>query len=204
LPALPACQGFALDTPDEDVPPSTRIIGERRMSAPAQPAMIDRDELPGSDSAAVIRLPAAAETMRPKKRRSGSQKRQRGKGAVLVSLLPEERALAEQKAGDAGLSLSAYGRASMLGDAGPRARRRLSVDRAALAQAVAEFNRAGSNLNQIARALNEIAGAGREGEGSADLAELIEELRLPIRSLRDQFATPLAAILSALGHDQRP
>jgi len=191
------------DTPDEDLPPSTRRIIWARMSAPAQPAMIGFGDTPATETAAVIRLPAAADDTRPKpKRRSGSQKRQRGKGAVLVSLLPEERALAEQKAADAGLSLSAYGRASMLGDAGPRARRRLPVGRAALAHAVAEFNRAGNNLNQIARALNEIA-AREEGRGRDRLAELVDELAAPIRAVRAEFATPLAAILSALGHDRQ-
>jgi hypothetical protein len=176
------------------------------MSAPAQPAIIGFDEETAAvEAPAAIRLPVPAETERPKrKQRSGSQKRRRGKGAVLVSLLPEERALAEQKAGDAGLSLSAYGRACMLGNAGPRSRKRLPIDREALAHAVAEFNRAGSNLNQIARALNEIAAAGREGEGRDRLAVLAEELTVPIGALRDQFAAPLAAILSALGHDQRP
>lgn len=172
------------------------------MSAPAQPAIVGYGDQAAVDGAAVIRLPAAADDdTRPKrKRRSGSQKRQRGKGAVLVSLLPEERALADQKAADAGLSLSAYGRASMLGDAGPRARRRLSIDRAALAHAVAELNRAGNNLNQIARALNEIAA--RE-EGRGDLAELVDELAEPIRAVRSEFTVPLAAILSALGHDRQ-
>lgn len=173
------------------------------MSAPAQPAIIGFGE-PGADSAAVIRLPAAADERPKRKRRSGSQKRQRGKGAVLVSLLSEERAMAEQKAADAGLSLSAFGRACMLGDAGPRSRKRLPIDRAALAHAVAEFNRAGSNLNQAVRALNEIARAGREGEGRDRLAELVDELTAPIGALREQFAAPLAAILSVLGHDQRP
>ena len=52
------------------------------------------------------------------KRRSGSQKRKRDKGAVLVTLLPEERAAVEEKAATAELSMAAYARAYMLGNAG--------------------------------------------------------------------------------------
>ena len=165
------------------------------MSAPASPGLAGLGAAP-AEAPAKVPLPAEPG---PRKRRSGSQKRQRGKGAVLVSLLPAERALAEEKAGAAGLSLSAYGRACMLGDAGPRARRRLSVDRAALAHAVAEFNRAGGNLNQIARALNELLA---RDEGRGRLTELVAELAGPMRDLHGAFAVALAAILAALGHER--
>ena len=60
----------------------------------------------------------------------------------------------ESRAGEAGLSNAAYLRACALGNAGPRARRSPTVERQLAAQAIAELNKAGSNLNQIARAVN--------------------------------------------------
>jgi hypothetical protein len=87
-------------------------------------------------------------------KRSGSEKRQRAKGAVLIRLLPDERAIVETKAREVGLSLASYGRASMLGAPGPRARRTPPVNAEALSRATAALNKAGSLLNQIAHGLN--------------------------------------------------
>ena len=87
------------------------------------------------------------------KSKSGSQTRQRT-AAALVALTPEERAELDRRARVAGLSLSSFCRAAALGDAGPRARRRPTVEAAALAQTHAELRRVGNNLNQIAKALN--------------------------------------------------
>jgi hypothetical protein len=91
----------------------------------------------------------------PKKVRNSapSEKRQRG-NRLTVRFLPDEHAELERRAADAGLSPSAYLRACALGTAGPRARRSPTVERSLAAQAIAELNKAGSNLNQIARALN--------------------------------------------------
>lgn len=58
------------------------------------------------------------------------------------------------RAREAGFSVGAYVRACALGDAGPRARRRATVDRELLAHNNAALNRVGNNLNQIAHALN--------------------------------------------------
>jgi len=58
------------------------------------------------------------------------------------------------RAEKAGLSTAAYMRACALGDAGPRARRSPTLNRELAAHAIAELNKAGSNLNQIAHALN--------------------------------------------------
>jgi hypothetical protein len=69
-------------------------------------------------------------------------------------LTPAERAELETRARVAGLSLSSFCRAAALGEAGPRARRRPTVEAALLAQTHAELRRVGNNLNQIARALN--------------------------------------------------
>jgi hypothetical protein len=90
----------------------------------------------------------------PPFKRSGSEKRQRGKGAVLVRLLPDERTAVEEKARDAGLSLASFLRACGLGTPGPRARRSPPVNAEALARATAALNRVGSNINQIAHVLN--------------------------------------------------
>ena len=87
------------------------------------------------------------------KTKSGSQTRQRT-AAALVALTPAERAELEHRAANAGLSLSSFCRAAALGDAGPRARRRPTVEAATLAQTHGELRRVGNNLNQIARALN--------------------------------------------------
>jgi hypothetical protein len=87
------------------------------------------------------------------KSKSGSQKRQRT-AALLIALTPAERADFEARAANAGLSLSAFARAAALGDKGPRARRRPTVEAATLAQTHAELRRVGNNLNQIAKALN--------------------------------------------------
>ena len=54
----------------------------------------------------------------------------------------------------AGLTRGGYIRALVLGSAGPRARRSPSIELEGLAQATAALNKAGSNLNQIARVLN--------------------------------------------------
>jgi hypothetical protein len=53
-----------------------------------------------------------------------------------------------------GLARGGYIRTLVLGSAGPRARRSPSIEIEALAQATAALNRAGNNLNQIARILN--------------------------------------------------
>ena len=82
-----------------------------------------------------------------------SETRKRSK-IVPTRFLPDEHAELEARASAAGLSPSAYLRACALGDAGPRARRSPTVERSLAAQAIAELNKAGSNLNQIARAVN--------------------------------------------------
>jgi hypothetical protein len=88
---------------------------------------------------------------------------------VGVRLDDAELAQLETKAREAGLSIGGYVRASALGDAGPRSRKRVTVDRELLARATAALNRVGGNWNQIAHAFNaggsvahgEIAATGR-------------------------------------------
>ena len=82
-----------------------------------------------------------------------SETRQRLNGAF-VRLDAEEWAAVQLRAEKAGLSTAAYLRACGLGDPGPRARRSPTVNRELAARAIAELNKAGSNLNQIAHAVN--------------------------------------------------
>jgi hypothetical protein len=104
-------------------------------------------------------------------RRSGSEKRQRATGAVLVRLLPDERAALEGKSRDVGLSLASFLRACGLGTPGPRAKRSPPVNAEALGRATAALNKVGSNLNQIAHALNAEGAALTAQECFAALAE---------------------------------
>ena len=97
---------------------------------------------------------ASPDPQPPLFKRSGSEKRQRGKGAVLVRLLPDERTAVEEKARDAGLSLAGFLRACGLGTPGPRAKRSPPVNAEALGRATAALNRVGNNINQIAHVLN--------------------------------------------------
>lgn len=126
-----------------------------------------------------------ADAPAPRKGRSGSQKRQRAKLAGMACT-PEERAQLEAAAERAGMTLSSYMRLKCFGTAGPRAMRRPPVERAALAQLLAQLGKCGSNLNQIARALNR----GREEPPYTD--DAIREFRQTcdeiMRTLRGKAA----------------
>jgi len=84
---------------------------------------------------------------------AGSETRQRGKIQPVRCTADEFNAIAT-KADEAGLSIAAYFRAAALGDAGPRAQRRLPADHRLLRQILGHLGRVGNNLNQIARQLN--------------------------------------------------
>jgi hypothetical protein len=114
-------------------------------------------------------------------KRSGSERRQRGKGAVLVRLLPEERAAVEEKAREVGLSLASFLRACGLGTPGPRARRSPPVNAEALGRATAALNKVGSNLNQIAHALN----AGGVGLTTQECFAALAETRAAAAAIRE-------------------
>ena len=66
--------------------------------------------------------------------RHGIEKRQRGNDlSVTIRLLPDERAVLDVRAGETGLSRSAYVRACVLGEAGPRAKNAPQIDRREIA-----------------------------------------------------------------------
>ena len=115
------------------------------------------------------------------RRGSGSEKRQRMKVAV-IRLTPAEHAEADAAAQRAGLTLSSYGRAQMLSASPPRSVRRPPVEKELLARVLGQLGKAGSNLNQVARAAN----LGKDD--LADMRAAVAEIRLAVD-----------AVLKALG-----
>ena len=107
----------------------------------------------------------------------GSQQRQRQQG-VRAAVTPEEYAAIEGRARAAGLSTAAYLRASALGDSGPRAQRRAPVELQQFGKAIAELNKIGSNVNQIAHAAN----MGKDPDRLL-LARMAEELSIAVQEL---------------------
>lgn len=162
------------------------------------------EPVPVQKLAAVIHLPDQSQPA-PRKRRSGSAKRQRLTG-VFVRLLPEEVARLEAAAAEAGYSVAAYLRTGRLGEEAvlrqPRRRPRLThvspIEVKAVAQTNAELNKIGSNLNQAVRALNELALA----EGNGRLAQAVHLVR-PIEHMLDELRLVLAATRHVLGHDRQ-
>ena len=106
----------------------------------------------------------------PGVRRSGSQKRQRGR-RIPVCVDDAEFLEIDEKARTAGLSRASYARAVILGSPGPRAKRAPTVNAEALAHATAALNKVGSNLNQMARILNSSGAFTTARECLAALAE---------------------------------
>jgi multidrug resistance efflux pump len=97
----------------------------------------------------IIKVDGLAE----KRTRPRSETRQREK-RITVRFLDTEYEVLTARADETGLTPGTYVRTCALGSAGPRARRSPTIDRELAAQAIAELNKAGSNLNQIAHALN--------------------------------------------------
>jgi Bacterial mobilisation protein (MobC) len=88
------------------------------------------------------------------------------------------------RATEAGLSVGAFVRAAVFGNAGPRAVRRPPVERAQLARLLGEMGKLGSNVNQIARRLN--------ATGDRPGAPEIDQMRGEIAAMR-------AMLMQALG-----
>ena len=105
-------------------------------------------------------------------RRSGSQKRQRNH-KIGVACDAAEFVIIDDKARTAGMSLASFLRQCALGSPGPRARRAPPVNAEVLAHATAALNKAGSNLNQIARTLN----AGGAKVMASEYVEALMEVR---------------------------
>lgn len=88
-----------------------------------------------------------------KKKHGGSNKRQRNNQYVVRCTTDEFNAIAA-RATKAGLKGASYLRAAGLGDAGPRAQRRPTVNKELLIRAFALHGRYGNNMNQIAHSGN--------------------------------------------------
>ncbi|HTT82012.1 MAG TPA: hypothetical protein VMF67_00875 [Rhizomicrobium sp.] len=154
------------------------------------------------DAPAVIHLPPPAGTGRAKKARSGSEKRQRRAG-ILVKLTPTDHQRVKDAAAAVGMSAAGYLASGRLGEETairPRARRR-PVDEPALMRALAAFNRASNNLNQLARTGNTLTLFAEE-HGAGRLLDEAKEIARAARLLQEQFAAPIAAIMAALGRDR--
>jgi hypothetical protein len=114
------------------------------------------------------------QTGQPEKKRRHSEKRQRTKATTHRWLQDEFNAVSE-KARDAGLSFGAYIRAAALGDAGPRAQRRLPVVEENVLRVLALHGKYGNNMNQIAYQLNahsDFAGAAQYEKGLVEWREI--------------------------------
>lgn len=107
-----------------------------------------------------------------------SETRQR-KAFIGIRLTDEERAIIEEGAEAAGLSIGAFVRKRAIGEEGERFRRRPPADRQELTRLLAQLGKVGGNLNQIARRVN-------SGDQSPDLsiekaAEAVTETMAVIR-----------------------
>ena len=115
--------------------------------------------------------------------RSGSEKRKRS--IVLTARFNDEEARAVRQIADrTGYSVSALIRHALLNVPPPRARRRPSVNHAAVAKLLGELGKIGSNINQLAH----YAHLGRFQSNNIDMA------------LRDLMELRLAC-LQALGRE---
>lgn len=122
----------------------------------------------------------------PKRRRSGSETRQRGR-LVGIRLSPEECAPLEQGAADAGLTLASHARLILVSAPRTRARRRPPADVVALARLLGQVNVIGSNIHQLLRRVN---------FGETPLGDEVREALLGYKEMA-------AAILAAMGRDKR-
>ena len=113
---------------------------------------------------------------------SGTEKRARG-SHLTVRLSPEERAIVDAAAEEAGLTTGSYAREKMLGAPAAREVRRPPAERQELVRLLAELGKIGGNLNQLARAAN---------TGTVLYSEEIAETLASLREVRD-------ALLVALG-----
>jgi hypothetical protein len=133
----------------------------------------------------------------PTKKRVHSEKRKRTKATTHRWLQDEFNAVSE-KARDAGLSFGAYVRAAALGDAGPRAQRRLPVVEENVLRVLALHGKYGNNMNQIAYQLNahsDFAGAAQYEQGLVEWREIRDAmLELLNRVPEDPAAPPTGAM----------
>jgi hypothetical protein len=101
-----------------------------------------------------------------------------------IRLTDEEYSKLTRRADALGLSRAAYIRSKALGEAGPRSQKVPRAGTKDLAKLLAEVNKIGSNINQIARALNR--GRDFEKEFAHTLVDRIRELQDLVRDELDR------------------
>jgi len=131
------------------------------------------------------RCRAVSEAKRPAPWRGRKRVADPREAWVHVRCTPAEHAAISAAAAQAGLSAGAYVRTVALGSPGPRAKRRPSVEREALARALGLIGLYGSNLNQIAHIAN--------ASGNAPADAVLEKIAGEVQDMR-------AALRRALGH----
>ena len=116
----------------------------------------------------------------PARSRSGSETR---KKPFLVTSRYDEEEFREldDAASQAGLSRASYQRVQSLAKPKTRSTRRASIERELLAKTLGQLGKAGSNLNQVARAVNTVGAD--ESEVRAVLAEIREAAQEVMRAL---------------------
>jgi len=159
---------------------------------------------PASAVPEVIYLPPPADIPSASaKARSGSNKRRRTR-VCRFRYDDAEYAELEQRARDAGMTVSAYGRHCTIGpDTTPprrRPRRIPTLETEALMKGVVAFNRAINNLNQLAHIGNTLLIFAEE-RSSERLADVAADLVRAVEDRRAEIAPALAAILAALDYD---
>ena len=108
--------------------------------------------------------------------RSGTENRQR-RHLIQFRVDDDERTAIEAKADRAGLSIGALMRHLGTGRVGPRAVRRVPLDRRALAHVLAQLGRYGSNVNQLARIANE--------SGEVAALAVLQQVQADAREMRN-------------------
>ena len=106
----------------------------------------------------------------PAPKRRKSEARQRSE-LVFARLTGEEKALFLARADKAGLAAAAFLRAAAIGDAGPRAQKKVHADAQALRELIGHLGKIGGNLNQIARYLHTGGGAA----GMQDIRDVLAD-----------------------------
>lgn len=110
--------------------------------------------------------------------RRKSEKRQRVR-QVKTRMTEAEHAVFLARADKAGMASAAFLRAAAIGDAGPRAQKRVPADASVLRQVLGHIGKTGSNLNQISRYLHT---GGEAQTVLPDIREALADLAL-IRGL---------------------
>lgn len=149
---------------------------DESMTPPVESGGGGKDDEPAS---------SGASSLPPQKVNKAKNPRRHRDRLLAIRLSTDEHHRVFERADKTGLTVGAFARHQLLGETGPRARKRAPADRQELVRLLGAVNRVGNNLNQIAHALN-----ANQGFQPASLESSLEELRQTTREIR-----------AALGHD---